>query len=169
MNSLSLAVPWNISIEELNNYLRAAGVEAIALDDAQLVRDLDAPTRARRIESLRKSAARARADAPPVAQWLAASEAVVMQDDGSSEARARADTFWLRLSQIVYGCLALVMLGDLSEFPFFVELLRHQPAGHLAELATDVLRHYVDPRGELDRARLVHQAEVWWREKPCEG
>jgi hypothetical protein len=55
------------------------------------------------------------------------------------------------------------MLGDLSEFPLFIELLHYQPAGHLAEMATDVLRHYVDPSHELDTPHLVQRAKEWWQ------
>jgi hypothetical protein len=93
------------------------------------------------------------------------SEALVLNDDGSETAREKADTFWFSLRQIVYGCLAQVELGDLSEFPFFVELLRHQPAGHLTELATHVLCHYVDSRRELDTLHLLQRADEWWNSR----
>ena len=83
-------------------------------------------------------------------------------DDGSDRAREQADRFWSCLTQRVYGSLALAALGDLSEFPVFIELLRHQPAGHLTELAAEVLRHYVDPRRELDTPHLIQRAEEWF-------
>lgn len=156
---------WDVSLGDLNHYLRAAGVEPIAPKDvrARSARELDAPTRGRLALALRQVVRQARMAAPPVAEWFAASESLLMNDDGSQAARERADRFWSNLTQIVNGGLALVMLGDLSEFPLFIELLRHQPAGHLAEMATDVLSHYVDPSGELDTPHLVQRAEEWRR------
>jgi|GEM_PF-4773114 len=161
--TFALDPPWDISLTELNSCLRAANVATLNQDGALSARELDLPTREALASALRDSVRRARADAPPVPDWLSASESLVMSDDGSEAAREQADAFWSRLTQIVYGCLALVMLGDLSEFPFFVELLRHQPAGHLAEMATDVLRRYVDPSQELDAPRLAQKAEEWQR------
>jgi hypothetical protein len=159
---LPLDTPWDISLTELNSYLRAANVATLNQDDALSARELDAPTRSALVMALREAVRRARDDAPPVAQWLAASESLVMSDDGSEAAREKADTFWSRLTQIAYGSFALAMLGDPSEFSFFIELLRYQPAGHLAEMAADVLRYYVDPSHELDTLRLLQRAEEWW-------
>lgn len=165
MSTVRLDAAWDIPLGELNNYLRAAGVEPITLEDvrARSARELDAPTRSRFALALRQVVRQARTVAPPVAEWFAASESLLMNDDGGEAARQRADRFWSNLTQIVNGGLALVMLGDLSEFPLFVELLRYQPAGHLAEMATDVLSHYVDPSGGLDTPHLVQRAEEWWR------
>jgi len=165
MSTVRADATWDVPLGELNNYLRAAGVEPITLQDVRAcsARELDEPTRSRLALALRRIVHLARADAPPVAEWFTASESLLMNDDGSQAARQRADRFWSNLTQIVNGGLALVMLGDLSEFPLFVELLRHQPAGHLAEMATDVLSHYVDPSRELDTQRLIQRAEEWWR------
>ena len=133
MNDLRLDTPWDIPLAELNDHLRMAGVEPVTPGEAGMLsaRDLDMPTRAALVAALRESVRRAREIAPPVEDWMAASEALVLNDDGSERAREQADTFWQSLTQIVNGCLALRCLGDLSEFPFFIELLRHQPAGHL--------------------------------------
>ena len=165
MNDLRLDTPWGISLAELNGHLRLAGIEPVTPDEAGTLSalDLDAPTRAALATALRESVRHARQAAPPVKDWLAASEALVLNDDGSETAGKKADLFWSRLAQIVYGSLALTELGDLSESPFFIELLRDQPAGHLTELAADVMRHYVDPRRELDTPHLIQRAEEWWR------
>ena len=165
MSTLSIDTAWDVPLGELNDYLRAAGVEPITLPDirARSARELDAPTRSQLALALRRVVRQARTVAQPVAEWFAASESLLMNDDGSQAAHQRADRFWSNLTHIVNGGLALVMLGDLSEFPLFVELLRHQPAGHLAEMATDVLSHYVDPSRELDTQRLIQRAEEWWR------
>jgi hypothetical protein len=164
MITYPLDIPWDVSLTELNDTLCAAGVEPIMLGGVgtRSARDVGMPTRIARATALRESVRRARESTVPIKDWLAASEALVLKDDGSEAARDKADAFWLSLTQIVNGCLALVMLGDLSEFPFFIELLRHQPAGHLTELATDVLCHYVDPRRELDTPRLLQRADEWW-------
>jgi len=165
MNTVRADAAWDVPLGELNNYLRAAGVEPITLQDVRAcsARELDEPTRSRLALALRRIVHLARADAPPVAEWFTASESLLMNDDGSQAVRQRADRFWSNLTQIVNGGLALVMLGDLSEFPLFIELLHYQPAGHLAEMATDVLRHYVDPSHELDTPHLVQRAKEWWQ------
>jgi hypothetical protein len=162
MNSFPLDTPWDISIGELDDGLRLAGVEPVTLNRSQSARDLDLTTRVALVEALRESVHRAQVDAPPVEKWLTVSESLVLNDDGSETTQQKTDAFWLCLTQIVNGCLALVMLGDLSEFPFFVELLKHQPSGYLIEMATDVLRHTVDPSYELDTPRLIQRAEEWW-------
>ncbi len=166
MNDLRLDTPWDISLAELNGHLRLAGVGPVMPDEAGTLsaRDLDVPTRTALVAALRESVRRARQASPPVKDWLAASEALVLNDDSSEAAAKKADLFWSRLARIVYSSLALSELGDLSEFPFFIELLRRQPAGHLAELAADVMRHYVDPRSELDAPHLIQHAEEWWHE-----
>lgn len=165
MSTLCVGAAWDAPLSELNGYLRAAGVEPFTPQDIQArsARELDTPTRSRLALALRRVVRQARADAPPVAEWFAASESLLMNDDGSQATRQRADQFWSNLTQIVNGCLALVTLGDLAGFPLFIELLRHQPAGHLAEMATDVLSHYVDPSRELDTPHLIQRAEEWWR------
>ena len=165
MSDALLQAAWDVPLGELNDYVRAAGVEPITLQDVQApsARELDAPARTRLVLALRQVVRQAKTDAPPVAEWFTASESLLMNDDGSQAARQRADRFWSSLTRIVNGGLALVMLGDLSEFPLFVELLRYQPAGHLAEMATDVLSHYVDPSRELDTQSLIQHAEEWWR------
>jgi hypothetical protein len=165
MNDLRPDTPWDISLAELNSHLRLAGVEPVTPDEAGTLSalDLDAPTRAALATVLRESVRHARQASPPVKDWLAASEALVLNDDGSEAAGKKADLFWSRLAQIVHGSLALTELGDLSESPFFIELLRDQPAGHLTELAADVMRHYVDPCRELDVPDLIRRAEEWWR------
>jgi len=164
MNDLRLDTPWDIPLDELNGHLRMAGVEPVTPGKAGAfaARDLDGPTRAALVAALREAVRHARQASPPVQDWLAASEALVLNDDGSDRAREQADGFWSCLTQRVYGSLALAALGDLSEFPVFIELLRHQPAGHLAELATDVVSHYVDPRRELDTPHLIQRAEEWF-------
>jgi hypothetical protein len=163
MNDPRLDIPWDIPLAELNDYLCMAGVEPVTPGEAGTLsaRDLDMPTRAALVATLRESVRHARLASPPVQDWLAASEALVLNDDGSDRAREQADRFWSCLTQIVHGSLALAALGDLSEFPVFIELLRHQPAGHLTELATDVVSHSVDPRRELDVPGLVQRAEEW--------
>ena len=147
---------------DLNNTLRAAGVEPVPLNRVQSARDLDRATRVTLVKALRVSVRRARVDTPPVEKWLTVSESIVLNDDGGEAAQQKTDEFWLCLTQIVNGCQALVMLGDLSEFPFFVELLKHQPSGHLTELAADVLRRYVDPSHKLDTPQLIQHAKEWW-------
>jgi hypothetical protein len=162
MSALSIEAAWDAPLDELNGYLRAAGVEPVTQDiQARSARELDAPARSRLALALRRVVSQARTEAPPVAEWFTASESLLMNDDGSQAARLRADRFWSSLTCIVNGGLALVMLGDLSEFPLFVELLRYQPAGHLAEMATGVLSHYVDPSRELDAQRLTQRAQEW--------
>ncbi len=164
MSDLHLDTSWDIPLAELNDHLRMAGVEPVKPGEAgTLVRDLDVPTRATLVAALRESVRRARQASPPVEEWFTASEALVLNDDGSDRARAQADSFWSGLTQRVYGSLALTELGDLSEFPVFIELLRHEPAGHLTELAADVVRHYVDPRHKLDTPDLLQHAEEWWQ------
>jgi hypothetical protein len=162
---ISLDIPWDIPTAELNAPLRAAGVEPGSQDDRTLraARNLDLQTRMALVTALRESVRRARVDAPPVERWLTASQSLFMDDNGSEAARQREDAFWQNLTCIVNGCLAQILLGDLSEFPFFIGLLEHQPAGHLIEMATDVLRHYVDPSGELDTPQLIRRAEEWWQ------
>ncbi len=164
MNDLRLDTPWDIPLAELNDHLRMAGVEPVMQRNVEKLsaRDLDLPTRTALVAALRESVRRARQASPPVEEWFAASEALVLNDDGSDRAREQANKFWLGLTQRVYGSLALAELGDLSEFPVFIELLRHQPAGHLTELAADVARHYVDPRRELDVPDLLQYAEEWF-------
>jgi hypothetical protein len=162
INSFSLDIPWDVSSAKLDNLLRQAGVQPVSRQGVASLRDLDLPTRVALVEALRKSVRRARMDAQPVEQWLKASESVVLNDDGSEAAQQRADAFWQSLTQIVNGCQSLVMLGDLSEFPFFIELLKHQPSGHLTGLAADVLHHYVDPSHKLDSPQLLQHAEEWW-------
>ena len=154
---------WDVSIERLGEHAQLAGVEPVAGEGVLSARDLDARTREALAAALRESVRRARMDAPPVEQWMAASQSLFMNDDGSQAAREREDSFWSSLTQIVNGCLALVMLGDLSESPFFIELLKHQPAGHLIEMSTDVLRHSVDPSGALDLPELIRRAEEWYQ------
>lgn len=160
MNTVRLDTSWDVPLDELNGHLRAAGVEPVT-SSRDGTCDLD--LRMMRMDALRGIVRQARADAPPVQEWLTASESLALNDDGSQAAREKADSFWLRLSQIVHGSLALVMLGDLAEIPFFIELLRHQPAGHLVEMADTVLRHYVDPSHELDAPRLLQAADKWWK------
>lgn len=155
--------PWDISLAELNYYLYAAGVEPVQREGLSFARDLDAPTRQALITALRQSVRRARADAPPVEQWATAAQSLVMNHDFSPAAHQRAEAFWSALTRIVNGCYAQVLLGDLSEFPFFIELLRHRPAGHLIEMATEVLRHYVAPSHQLDSPQLIRLAEEWFR------
>ena len=164
MNDLRLDTPWDIPLDELNDHLRMAGVEPVTPGEAGMLsaRDLDLLTRAALVAALRESVRHARQASPPVEDWLAASEALVLNDDGSDRAREQADRFWSCLTQRVYGSLALAALEDLSEFPVFIELLRHQPAGHLTELAAEVLRHYVDPHRELDTPHLIQRAEEWF-------
>ncbi len=147
---------------DLNNAMRAAGIEPAPLNRVQSTRDLDGATRVMLVKALRESVRRARVDAPPVEKWLTVSESIVLNDDGGEASQQKTDAFWLCLTRIVNGCQALVMLGDLSEFPFFVELLKHQPSGHLTELAADVLRRYVDPSHKLDTLQLVQHAREWW-------
>jgi hypothetical protein len=165
MNDPSLIAPWDIPLAELNDHLRMAGVKPATPEKAGMLsaRDLDLPTRTALVAALRESVRHARQASPPVEDWLAASEALVLNDDGSDRAREQADRFWSGLTQRVYGSLALAALGDLSEFPVFIELLRHQPAGHLTELAADVVRHTIDPRRELDMPDLLQRAEEWWQ------
>ena len=158
---MALDAPWQVSIAELNGYVCLAGVKPASRAGVVSARDLDLPTRIALVEALRESVRRARASAPPVEQWLTASESIVLNDDGGEAALEKADAFWRCLTLIVNGCQSLVMLGDLSEFPFFVELLKHQPAGHLVEMSLDVLRHYVDPSGALDAPQLIRRAEEW--------
>ena len=160
---MALDAPWQVSIAELNDTVRLAGVEPASRTSVVSAHDLDLPTRIALVEALHESVRRARASAPPVEQWLAASESIVLNDDGGEAAQEKADAFWHCLTLIVNGCQSLVMLGDLSEFPFFIELLKHQPSGHLTELATDVLCHLVDPSHELDTPRLIQRAEEWWQ------
>jgi len=160
---MALDAPWQVSIVELNDCMRRAGVEPASRAGAVSARDLDLPTRIALVEALRESVRRARASAPPVEQWLTASESIVLNDDGSEAAQEKADAFWRCLTLIVNGCQSLVMLGDLSEFPFFIELLKHQPSGHLIEMAADVLRRTVDPPHELDTPQLIQRAQEWWQ------
>jgi hypothetical protein len=157
---MTLRAPWAISIAELNGYLELAGVEPFPREGA--ASDLDTATRVALAQALSESVRRARAIAPPVKQWLAASHSLVMGDDGSAAARQRQDDFWRSLTRIVSGCYARILVGDLSAFPFFVELLEHQPAGHLVEMATDVICRYVDPLRELDAPRLIQRAQEWF-------
>jgi len=159
---MALDAAWQVSIAELNDTVRLAGVEPASRAGVVSARDLDLPTRIALVEALRESVRRARESAPPVEQWLTASASIVLNDDGGEAAQEKADAFWRCLTQIVNGCQSLVMLGDLSEFPFFIELLMHPPSGHLIELATDVLRRTVDPSHELDTPRLIQRAEEWW-------
>lgn len=154
-------VPWNIPITELNDHLELAGVEP--LEREGVVSVLDTATCTALVAALRQSVSRARVDAPPVERWMMASQALYMDDDGSEAARWHEENFWQNLTRIVNGCYSQVLLGDLSEFPFFIELLEHQPAGHLVEMATDVLCHYVDPSHGLDAPRLIQRAGEWWR------
>jgi hypothetical protein len=156
MDSLPLDTPWDVSIAELNDCLRLAGAEPIT-------HDLDGPARVALVKALRESVRQARMDAPPVEQWLTVSESIVLNDDGSEAAERKTDTFWQCLTRIVNGCQAQIFLGDLSEFPFFIELLEQQPSGHLVGMATDVLRHAVDPSHELDTPRLIQRAQEWWQ------
>ena len=158
---MSLDIAWDISLERLDEHLRLAGIEPVRRDGVSSARDLDPPTRESLVSALRDCVRRARADAPPVEQWTAVSQSVFMNYDFSEAARQREDAFWLNLTRVVNGCYAQVVLGDLSEFPFFVELLKHQPAGHLVEMSLDVLRHYVDPSGALDAPQLIQRAEEW--------
>ena len=160
---MTLDAPWAVSIVELDDCLRAAGVELVRHDDVLSIRDLDEATRTALVATLRELVRRARESVPPVEGWLAASQALFMNDDGTQATRQRQDAFWLSLTQIVDGCLALVMLGDLAEIPFFIELLKHQPAGHLIEMATDVLCHYVDPSHELDTSQLIQRVDEWYQ------
>ncbi len=154
---------WDISLAELNDHLGAAGVEPVVREGVSSARDLDAPTRQTLVTALRQSVRRARGDAPLVGQWAAAAQSLVMNHDFSPAARQREEAFWSALTRIVNGCYAQVLLGDLSEFPFFIELLRHQPAGHLTEIATGVLRHHVDPARKLDPPQLIRLAEEWFQ------
>lgn len=163
MDSFPLDTPWDVSIAELNDCLRLAGAEPVTLDAFHSARDLDWPARVALVQALRESVRRARMDAPPVEQWLTVSESIVLNDDGSEAAERKTDTFWLCLTRIVNGCQAQILLGDLSEFPFFIELLKQQPSGHLVEMATDVLRHAVDPSHELDTPGLIQRAQEWWQ------
>ena len=165
MNDPRLDTPWDIPLAELNDHLRMASVEPVTPGEAGTLaaRDLDMPTRTALVAALRESVRHARQASPPVEDWLATSEALVLNDDGSDRAHEQADRFWSCLTQRVYGSLALVALGDPSEFPVFIELLRHQPAGHLTELAADVMRHTIDPRRELDMPDLLRRAEEWWQ------
>jgi hypothetical protein len=156
----SAHMPWAISVADLNSYLTSAGVEPVQRDG--LASGLDMAARAALAQSLGESVRRARAIAPPVEQWMAASQALFMNNDGSAAARQREQDFWQSLTHIVNGCYAQILLGDLSEFPFFIELLRRQPAGHLVEMATGVARHYVDPSRELDAPQLLQRAQEWW-------
>jgi hypothetical protein len=160
---MALDAPWQVTIAELNDTVRLAGVEPASRAGVVSARDLDLPTRIALAEALHESVRCARASAPPVEQWLAASESIVLNDDGGEAAQEKADAFWRCLTQIVNGCQSLVMLGDLSEFPFFIKLLKHQPSGHLTEMATDVLCHMVDPSHGLDTPRLIQRAEEWWQ------
>jgi hypothetical protein len=169
---MNLDTRWELAIAELDGYVREAGVEPVAAGGAQFARDLDPSARAALVSSLREVVRQARVNAPPVEHWLTASQDLFMGDDGTAAALERAEQFWGRLTHIVNGCLALVMLGDLSEFPFFVELLKVRPAGHLIEMSTEVLRHYVDPARELDAPRLVQRAEEWFQTRqafPADG
>jgi len=165
MSDLHLDTPWDIPLAELNDHLLMAGVKPVTRGKVEKLsaRDLDLPTRTALVAALRESVRHARQASPPVEEWFAASEALVLNDDGSDRAREQADRFWTGLTQRVYGSLALAALGDLSEFSVFIELLRHEPAGHLTELATDVVRHYIDPRHELDVSSLLQRAEEWWQ------
>ena len=160
---MALDALWQVSIAELNGYVCLAGVKPASRAGVVSARDLDLPTRIALAEALHESVRHARSSAPPVEQWLTASESIVLNDDGGEAAQEKADAFWRCLTQIVNGCQSLVMLGDLSEFPFFIELLKHQPSGHLTELATDVLCHMVDPSRELDTPRLIQRADEWWQ------
>ena len=163
MNLFPLDLPWNVPTADLNEHLRLAGIEPVRRDGVSSARDLDLPTRESLVSVLRDCVCRARADAPPVEQWAAASQSLFMNYDFSEAARQRQDAFWLNLTRIVNGCYAQVVLGDLSEFPFFVELLKYQPAGHLIEMSTSVLCHYVDLSGALDAPQLIQRAEEWYR------
>ena len=159
-----LDVPWDVSIVELDDHLCAAGIEPLRRRDVLSVHDLNGETRTALVMALRESVRRAWASVPPIEQWLPASQSLFMNDDGTQAARQRQAAFWLSVTQIVNGSLALVMLGDLAEIPFFIELLKHRPAGHLIEMAADVLYHYVDPSHELDMEQLLRRAEDWWRD-----
>jgi hypothetical protein len=155
--------PWNVPITDLNDNLRAAGVEPAQQDGAQFISELSVEVRTALASALSERVRLARNDAPPVERWMAASQELFMNDDGGEAARQREDLFWQSLTCIVHGCLSLVMLGDLSEFPFFIDLLKHQPAAHLIEMATDVLCRYVDPSHELDAPRLIQRADEWFQ------
>ena len=161
------AVPWAISIADLNGYLALAGVEPVQRDG--VASGLDMAERAALAQSLGESVRRARAMSPPVEHWMATSQSLFMNDDGGAAARQREQDFWQSLTHIVNGCYAQILLGDLSEFPFFIELLRCQPAGHLVEMATDVACHYVDPSRDLDLPRLIQRADEWFQTRQVFG
>ena len=160
---MALDAAWQVSIAELNDTVRLAGVEPASRAGVVSARDLDLPTRIALVQALHESVRRARSSAPPVEQWLTASESIVLNDDGGEAAQEKADAFWRCLTQIVNGCQSLVILGDRSEFPFFIELLKYQPSGHLTEAAKDVLCHTVDPSHELDAPQLIQRAQEWWQ------
>jgi hypothetical protein len=68
MNTLPLGTPWDISLDELNNTLRAAGVKPIVPAGAtmQSARHMDMQTRVARVTALCQSVCRARESAPPI-------------------------------------------------------------------------------------------------------
>ncbi len=162
-------VAWDVPVAEILAQLKTVGIELAPPPEKiaaeATLRDLHQPVRAAWAADLRESVVRARSGAPPVRDWSAVAERLILEDVGSTAVQDRADEFWLSLGQIVYGSRALVCLGDLSEFPFFIDLLRFDPAGHLAELATDILSHYVDARHELQPLALIGQAQAWWQER----
>jgi hypothetical protein len=151
---------------ELNEYLRNAGLGNLALDEQTYpqVSALDDRTAAALIAQIRQTLDTAQREAPPVTQWDATAEAMLMDDDGSPQAQEQQDRFWRAISTALFAAHALIRLGDISVFPLILDMAASMP-GHPSELAIEVLRRYVDPNGLLDPEELVKQAGVWWQAK----
>ncbi len=149
---------------ELNDYLHNAGLGHLSVDEKACPRvsDLGQATHARLLAELGQTLAAARQQVPPISQWEASAEAMLMNDDGSNQAHEQQERFWRAVSTVLFATHALIRLGDLSVFPSLIEMAESMP-GHPHELAVEILRHYVDPSGSLEPEDLVKQAQAWWQ------
>lgn len=130
----------DFSTRELNDLLHNAGLGHLSVDERACPRtsDIDSETVTRLTTTLRQTLEAAQTQAPPIAEWDAAAEALLLNDDGSPESHERQERFWQTISTVLFATHALIRLGDRDVIPLLMDMARSLP-GHPQEMARAVL------------------------------
>lgn len=130
----------DFSTRELNDLLHNAGLGHLSVDERACphISDIDGETVARLTTTLRQTLEAAQTQAPPIVQWDAAAEALLLNDDGSPESHEQQERFWQAISTVLFATHALIRLGDRDVIPLLMDMARSLP-GYPQEMARAVL------------------------------
>lgn len=125
---------------ELNAFLHNIGLGHLSVDEqlCPCTSDIDGETVSRLIATLRQTLEAAQTQAPPIVQWDATAQALLLNDDGSPQAHEQQERFWQAISTVLFATHALIRLGDRDVIPLLMDMARSLP-GHPQEMAQDVV------------------------------